>query len=456
MIRMSRAQRAFLAATGPLLMQLWLKKKDKHVTAWPQSDGATGQTNVRVMDKLYPQPITTTAACESSVSDNNTKHNFDSYPNLTRHTKRSALRQFLSRDVYAQLQDKTTSNGVTLEDTIRAGVSLPHGAYRRGVYAGDAESYDTFRLLFAPIIAERHNLLHTEIYVRHEAAVRLQKFKTNLDPMKLLEKQIDPNGDYILYTRMRLARSIEGFLFSPCIQRADRRQVEHIVRSCVDGWGGSYTSVMDLTNKQHSKLVRNRILFGDPDEHAIAAGFGRDWPDARGFYCDVSWKASASPNLIIWCNAKDHLRIISRAKGGNVQAVFSRLSKAVLQLETDLHALGYRFVEHRRLGFLNSSPSDIGSALRASVVIKLVRLGKHPQFEDIVRRLRLEVAAKDDSNRRYSGIFDVGNAEALGKTEVQLINIMIHGVGQLIDLERRLEQGKTIDIEEINVDLPEA
>jgi creatine kinase len=369
----------------------------------------------------------------------------------------------------------TTANGVGLEDLIRAGVALPHGGHRRGVYAGDAESYDTFSLLFAPIIAQRHNINQQQQQKKDDGtgsssssssdnmetdptvplqprrtAVHLQKFRTNLNPGELSQHQIDPTGDYILFTRMRLARSIAGFRFSPCITRAERRLVEHIVKQCVCQWEGSYTSVMDLSNKQHSQLVRSRILFGDPDEHAIAAGFGRDWPDARGFYCDVEygqWEA-VSPKLI-WCNAKDHIRIISRDKGGNVQAVFSRLSQAVWELEANLHELGYQFVEHRRYGFLNSSPSDIGTALRASVVIKLVRLGQHAQFGEMVRRLHLEVAAKDESNRQYSGIFDVGNTEALGKTEVQLINIMIHGVSQLIDLERRLEQGEQISLNDI-------
>jgi creatine kinase len=422
----------------------------------------------------------TTAGTDRSknLQDYTGPQSCSSYPNLSRHTEHSALRQFLTNDVYEQLRYQTTSQGVTLEDLIRAGCSLPHGAYRRGVYAGDAESYDMFQLLLGPIIAQRHKLKEDNIGGSGGGGgtwptrqVQLQKFKTNLDPGELSQKQIDPHGDYILYTRMRLARSIHGFRFSPCIARSERRQVEQILRSCFEQWtsdnidqqspngknggnGGSgvYTSVMDLTNAQHRLLVRNQVLFGDPDEHAIAAGFGRDWPDARGFYTNVPWQDNVSaPVLIIWCNAKDHIRIISREKGGNVQAVFTRLSHAVWQLESDLHERGYKFVEHRRLGFLNSSPSDIGTALRASVVIKLVRLGQHPHFHDIVQHLHLEVAAKDDSNRQYSGIFDVGNAEALGKTEVQLINIMIHGVGKLIDLERRLEQGEQIGLADVLV-----
>ena len=46
----------------------------------------------------------------------------------------------------------------------------------------------------------------------------------------------------------------------------------------------------------------------------------------------------------------------------------------------------------------------------------------------------------------YTGIFDIANAEALGKSEVELINIMISGVGAWIELEKQLENGQEIDL----------
>jgi creatine kinase len=100
------------------------------------------------------------------------------------------------------------------------------------------------------------------------------------------------------------------------------------------------------------------------------------------------------------------------------------------------------------LGFLNASPANIGTALRASVYVKLVLLGQQPGFEALVRRLRLIPRSDYPQNdKRYTGIFDIANAEALGKTEVEVINVMIRGVAKLIELEKRLEKGEDLELE---------
>lgn len=396
--------------------------------------------------------------------------NYDVFPNLSRHGKHSMLRQILTEQMYNELRTRATSNGITIEDIIRAGVCLPHGSNPphgvAGVYAGDAESYTTFAPLFDPII---------ELHHKATTRVRLQRFRTNLNPGQLVEHRLDPNGEYILYTRMRLARSIHGFRFTPCMTRQERRTVERLICDCVKDMDqqpqnsdatstndanstvsnatGGYISVMDMSNTQHDDLVRRQLLFNDPDEYLISSGMARDWPDGRGIYCDT-WVGT--PNLMIWCNAADHVWIISNAKGGDVQSVFKRMSRAVWALETSLKQRGHSFVEDRRLGFLNASPGDIGTALRASVYIKLVRLGQHKGFHTLMKRLHLEARAEQYSQattdrKRYTGIFDIGNAEALGKTEVQLINIMIHGVAVCIDLERRLQNGESLDLDKIDI-----
>lgn len=205
-------------------------------------------------------------------------------------------------------------------------------------------------------------------------------------------------------------------------------------------------SLMEMSNNQHEDLVKRQLLFTNPDEFAISAGIGRDWPDGRGIYCD-SW--DDLPHIMMWVNAQDHLWIISNAKGGDVQGVFTRLSMAVRSLEKSLNDRGHTFVEDPNLGFLNTSPVDIGTALRASLYVKLVRLGQKPGFDELVRRLRLEARPLKYQSQSYTGMFDIANLEALGKTEVDLINLMIEGVGILIDLEKRLESGEDMDIQEI-------
>ncbi|GKY90907.1 hypothetical protein MPSEU_000064600 [Mayamaea pseudoterrestris] len=398
----------------------------------------------------------------------------DSYPNFSRHGKNALLPKYLTKELYMELVNETTENGVNLEHVIRAGVCLPHGAQPprgiSGVFAGDASSYRTFAKLFLPLLEDFH---HTPKYRKHNnkqtqqqqqqdqqqkqtpqnQSRSLQRFQSNLNPQHLLKHQLDPDGTYILYTRMRLARSIESFSFGPCISRSDRRRVEGLLKTCVQDWnlnkhnkltGGKYLSLLEMTNAQHEDLIRRRLLFRDPSEFDISAGLGRDWPDARGIFCD-DWE---NTSIMIWVNApEDHLWIISNSKGGNVQSVFTKLSQAVWALETSLKHQGYSFVEDKRLGFLNSCPSNIGPALKASVYVKLPRISRLPGFYKLIRNLRLEaISSYERSDKRFTGIFDIANAESLGKSEVELINIMIRGVGILIELEKKLENGDQVDL----------
>lgn len=197
-----------------------------------------------------------------------------------------------------------TSKGVRLEDLIRGAVSLPFGAQPprgiAGVYAGDAESYEVFAPLLDPLIESHH-------HAGYRKRGQLRRHRSNLNPNQLLQKRLDPDGQYILYTRMRLARSIEGFQFAPCISRAERRKVEEIIKDCVSDWHDGnqkhYQSIMTMTNSRHQELLQNQLLFPSPDSFACTAGTHRDWPDARGVYCN-NWD---DPEILIWANFEDHL-----------------------------------------------------------------------------------------------------------------------------------------------------
>jgi len=399
------------------------------------------------LHNVWTQQRTSCEAIERKEKDSGAARSLaeedDGFPDFSRHGGRSLLKKYLTKKVYNELKDRRTALGVTLEDIIRGGVSLPGGAHPPrgvgGIYAGDAESYHMFAPLLDPLIQEHHMASYRR---------RLGRHQTNLNPQELLGHRLDPDGDYVLFTRMRLARSIKGFRFCPCITRAERRHVEILVRECLTALKtGKYVPVVQMTNSQHDDLIQRRILFPDPDDYSCSAGTHRDWPDARGIYCD-DW--DDTPSLIVWCNYEDHLAIISNAKGGDVQGVFATLSKAVWALEDALREQGHCYEWDNRYGYLNSSPGKIGTGLRASVYLKLVQLGRHPEFENIIRRLRLEARSEHSHHdKRYTGIFDIANSQSLGKSEVELINVMIQGVDKLIMLEKQLESGEEIDLESI-------
>ena len=63
-------------------------------------------------------------------------------------------------------------------------------------------------------------------------------------------------------------------------------------------------------NGDHSATNRGNPPAGPPESASlISAGIERDWPDARGVF------VSKQRNAVVWCNAEDHLRIISIERG---------------------------------------------------------------------------------------------------------------------------------------------
>ena len=325
----------------------------------------------------------------------------------------------------------------------------------------------------------------TQQQQQQQTMLKLRRHPTIINNPRLLitNRQADPMNKYIISTRIRVARSLVGYRFPSTMTRCERRQVEQLVGECVSnlqlgngggGGGGTYRSVLSMTSEQNQRLISNHVLFDNPNEWTIACGLGRDWPDGRSVYANVpnlfatdssnsnnnidndsnnnatTTTTTTNPDFMIWVNEEDHLRIMCLRSGGDIQGVFATLTNGVRLLERELRLRNVQFVHDYRLGYLTSCPTNVGTAMRASVHVKLVMLGKVPGFFQLVERLKLEVRGKyGETDRMYTGIFDISNLERLGKSEVHLINVMVEGVAKLIDIERRLEAGEEVNIDAI-------
>ena len=71
---------------------------------------------------------------------------------------------------------------------------------------------------------------------------------------------------------------------------------------------------------------------------------------------------NADKTFLVWVNEEDQLRIISMQKGADIGAVFERLSRAAAHIETVA-----KFSHDDHLGYITSCPTNLGTALRASI-----------------------------------------------------------------------------------------
>src|SRR5262249_46961301 len=145
------------------------------------------------------------------------------------------------------------------------------------------------------------------------------------------------------------------------------RRIVAVLRSLGSELAGTYHSLHELDETEQQRLISSHLLFRGNDRFLASAGIERDWPDGRGLF------HTADQRLHVWVNEEDHLRIVSMQPGGDFRQVFDRLARALTVLEARL-----RFVRHSRYGYLSSCPTNLGTAMRASVHIRLPRLTRTP------------------------------------------------------------------------------
>eukprot|EP00064_Thunnus_orientalis_P019524 superscaffoldBa00004924_g19646 len=336
------------------------------------------------------------------------------FPDLRKHN--NCMASALTPAIYAKLRDKLTPNNWTLDQCIQTGVDNPGHPFIKtvGCVAGDEESYEVFADLFDPVIKDRHNGYDP----------KTMKHPTDLDASKV----------------------IRGLSLPPACSRAERREVERVVVTALAGLkgdlAGRYYSLGDMTEKEQQQLIDDHFLFDKPVSPLLTCAFmARDWPDARGIW------HNNEKTFLIWVNEEDHTRVISMEKGGNMKRVFERFCRGLKQVEHLIQERGWEFMWNERLGYVLTCPSNLGTGLRAGVHVRLPKLSKDSRFPKILDNLRLQKRGTGGVDTAATGdTFDISNNDRLGKSEVELVQLLVDGVNYLIDCEKKLEKGYDIKV----------
>jgi len=340
------------------------------------------------------------------------------YPELTQEHK-SLMAKYLTKEIFEELKDKKTKNGFTIENVINSGVQNPDSGI--GAYAGDKESYCTFASFFDPIIQEYHGFTKTDMH------------QTNLNPEDLKAPNPDPENKYIISTRIRVGRNLDEFPLGPAISDEQRKQIQILVTEALnslnDNLKGHYFSLDDLSTQDRDTLIKDHFLFKEGDRFLQTAGLNRNWPKNRGIF------HNNDKTFLVWVNEEDQLRIISMQKGGDIKEVFTRLITAVSKLE---QTIKFSFSEH--LGYITSCPTNLGTAMRASVHIKLPKLSQDMnRYKEITDKYFLQIRGTDgEHSQSTGGVYDISNKRRLGVTEVQCVQDMYDGIIELIKVEKSL------------------
>ena len=128
---------------------------------------------------------------------------------------------------------------------------------------------------------------------------------------------------------------------------------------------GTFYPLEGMDAAVSQQLIDDHFLFKEGDRFLKACNLNRDWPSGRGIFHNVE------KTFLVWVNEEDQLRIISMQKGAGIKEVFDRLCRAAQTIEKIA-----KFSHDDHLGYITSCPTNLGTAMRGSVHIKLPKLSK--------------------------------------------------------------------------------
>merc|ERR1719333_2014881 len=370
-------------------------------------------------------------------------------PDLSKHN--NFMAEILTKDIYDMLKDRKTSSNITLAQCMKTGVDNPGHPHIKtvGLVACDEESYETFKELFDPVISARHN---------GYAADAVQP--TNMNMEQLSDTDIDPEGKYVLTTRVRTGRSVRGFMLPPTISFEERRKLEALCVKALLAMTGdlkgdyfplngsrSYAPKPNgMTEEKEEELRKCGNLFQEPDSTLLlASGMGRHWPDGRGVFHNFE------KTLFVWFGEEDHLRIVSMqgqrsgptVEGKDIRGVTARFMRACDAVQKVLMAEGFDFMRDPNLGWILTCPSNLGTGLRAGTMVKLPNVSGRLDWKKLIGAMGLQVRGTGGvDSASTGGTWDVSNADRIGKGEVDLVNTLIEGAAKLIKWETMCDSGE--------------
>ncbi len=230
-------------------------------------------------------------------------------------------------------------------------------------------------------------------------------------------------GDIVLSTRVRLARNLTEYPFPARLDESQKRDIGNIVRDIIaadKSFDLDYIDMATLSSAQTVSLA---------EKHLISPEFA----------CDTVGRSlllSKDEDISIMICEEDHIRIQTVYAGLSLSEAYETASKIDEILE---NKLSYAFDEN--LGYLTQCPTNIGTALRASVMLHLPALSKKGAMQRLsttVAKLGLTLRGSYGEGSEVSGdIYQLSNQVTLGISEEAAIKNLNSIAMQIITQEKQ-------------------
>jgi protein arginine kinase len=240
-----------------------------------------------------------------------------------------------------------------------------------------------------------------------------------------------PEPDVVLTSRVRLARNLRGYPFPHLLDADGAQKMLRQVRNLLT----LGTSRGDLGNLELLPLadidrLDRQVLI---EKHLISPDF------ARSSHPGAALLVSDDEAISIMLNEEDHLRIQCLFPGFQLEECWRRTSQVDDLLESKLE---YAFDAKR--GYLTACPTNLGTGLRASVMVHLPGLVMTQQIGKVlaaIAQVGLVVRGLyGEGTEAVGNLFQISNQITLGPSEEEILQNLGAVIRQIVEQERAAQQ----------------
>ena len=230
----------------------------------------------------------------------------------------------------------------------------------------------------------------------------------------------------MISSRIRLARNIKGIPFTGRMTVEQKKAVCTKVKevaSAIPGYKFDYIDMENVTAIQAGSMV---------EEHLISVEFANN-REGEGLLLD------RKHNVSVMINEEDHLRIQVLGRGEKLATLYETASEIDDALDEKLH-----FAFSEKLGYLTHCPTNLGTGLRASVMMHLPALHESGLINKIINtvsQVGLTVRGMYGEGSETAGcVYQVSNQITLGISEKDTIERLEEIVRQIARNEAALRE----------------
>lgn len=258
----------------------------------------------------------------------------------------------------------------------------------------------------------------------------------------MAEKWYEKSGDQsgiVVSSRIRLARNLKNYPFPNKATLEQKREIAQKVKKALDESNSvisnsfSFIPMEDLTQVQAVSLV---------ERHLISPEFASE---RQGRYLLLSDDESVS----IMINEEDHIRIQILSSGMSLNSSYETANNIDSLLD---NALGFAF--NNKLGYLTQCPTNLGTGMRASLMLHIPTLERSRAINRIagnLTKLGMELRGTFGEGSEAKGaLYQLSNQITLGLSEHNAIENLKNIASQLIEQENKalIESAKTIEAQD--------